>query len=511
MPNAELFAILPYLPTSKSTTIRGITFHSSTDCDHLPTATARHLKTIFPMFRLANGQKPERMSYAHLPLTGDPAKDAALWLQLQQVHILIGYLCTSMTSYGERLRFYEFAYLYVFFPDPRHPVLVNAQPPFLNESVAGLQNRSWPVPLQIAPSSGPRHGYTGWVNFETEFRAGKQSCIHAPLVYFHGLGDHKLGNPDLSHIVKQSSEDRQAWALADLVRSSTGSLTSLEERVLTAFQWHNKSAVADIREEVALVHLAIAFECLFALPQDGGVTQRFVDALHTLVGPAPRLDSWALQFYNARSDVIHKGVSARLRFYATDKENVPHKGKSQHDPQTYLSRLTTYGWRIFPLCVNTMLAGASVADAAGLSVSLFHNQERLEELCTILRPTFGNAMERLTVAWPLVRQLHTVDMESIEQTKVETILAAGHALLKTYLDASLEPIDDFTNNLIDSIVAEDTSLQPADILAKYRELSHHLGSHRDWSEETYNVLPDPLSIIEFFADYAQWNGTILTK
>ena len=69
-----------------------------------------------------------------------------------------------------------------------------------------------------------------------------------------------------------------------------------------------------ISESEALVHLAIALESLLKVPSGERLTERFKDAVLTLVGPIPRLDSWLDQFYTARSKAVHEGVPHELMF-----------------------------------------------------------------------------------------------------------------------------------------------------------------------------------------------------
>ena len=67
----------------------------------------------------------------------------------------------------------------------------------------------------------------------------------------------------------------------------------------------------------------------------------------------PRLNSWAVQFYAARSDVAHEGRTDRLRLMPTVQ-------KLNEEGPEYQS-LISYGRQIFQLCVGSVLFGTHLA------------------------------------------------------------------------------------------------------------------------------------------------------
>jgi hypothetical protein len=95
-----------------------------------------------------------------------------------------------------------------------------------------------------------------------------------------------------------------------------------------------------------------------------------------LLGRVERLDTWAEQFYDARSDVTHEGETKRPDF-------APQKQKGQTDAAPYQSHLI-YGRQIFQLCVGVVLFGASLGKDAGIAEKFITNEERLQFVCKTL-------------------------------------------------------------------------------------------------------------------------------
>ena len=93
--------------------------------------------------------------------------------------------------------------------------------------------------------------------------------------------------------------------------------------------------------------LAIALESMLGLRSGDGVTERFTDAVLTLLGQVPRLDSWLKQFYTARSKAVHEGMPHDTVFYATNSEDM--KKKQGREVAIAHRSLLAYGRHIFRL------------------------------------------------------------------------------------------------------------------------------------------------------------------
>jgi hypothetical protein len=140
-------------------------------------------------------------------------------------------------------------------------------------------------------------------------------------------------------------------------------------------------------DSTSIVNLAIAFEALLGLPYDQK-TNRLADSISLLLGRIPRLDIWAYQFYDVRSQIVHGGFSEQLCFVAIDS-------KDKKPGPTYQS-LLSYGRRIFQLCLGTLLCGSELSENAGLKETFYTNEERLQDILKIFSDSKKTINDRLT-------------------------------------------------------------------------------------------------------------------
>lgn len=157
-------------------------------------------------------------------------------------------------------------------------------------------------------------GYSGLYNFKHHFCVVAGSRVYPPVpeivlnISQNLAADFGQGMGGYSHYRLLS------WSIE---KPSSATL----DRVFTAMKWFNASNSRTSSGGSAIVDLAIAFETLLGLPGGKGVTERFTDAVSLFLGRTPRLDIWAEQFYGARSDVVHKGQTNRVRFIASDSKD----------------------------------------------------------------------------------------------------------------------------------------------------------------------------------------------
>lgn len=113
--------------------------------------------------------------------------------------------------------------------------------------------------------------------------------------------------------------------------------------------------------------------------------------------------------------------------------------------------LLSYGHQVFQLCVATLLAGAQLAEKAGLEDKLVTNQERFERVCRTLANTSATVVDRLGECVVTVAAIdrHRFVWES--NLKIETMLAASRMAAQALieLDSSIavdlkERLDRFT-------------------------------------------------------------------
>ena len=265
-------------------------------------------------------------------------------------------------------------------------------------------------------------GYHGLYNFRHHFWAVKGSRIFGPIPHVTlnisqnlsvDVGERRTGRPEYDLVPGL------------LVHPDT----EVSQRVLTAIDWYNRANSSAADEEVALVHLAIAFEALLALPEGKGVTDRFREAVNLLSGRVPRLDTWLDQFYRARSQIVHQGRTSNLRFAVGDSRG------SKGDAQVYHS-LLSYGRKVFQLCVGTTLVGAGLAADARLAERLVTNQERFEEICSILSDESAPANERLRRSADKIAAAERYRFISESGLKIETLLSCAKRAARGLLDCA---------------------------------------------------------------------------
>jgi hypothetical protein len=210
-------------------------------------------------------------------------------------------------------------------------------------------------------------GYYGRYNFLHPFWVVKNSRLYPPV-------PHIVLNQsqDLAYDLASCFQSQRYRFLPELLQKP---MTQAEERVLKAVRWFNRSNTLHGDEHSAILNLSVAFETLLGLPRDSK-TDRFVDAVSLLLGRVERLDNWAEQFYEVRSDVSHEGEATRLHF-------APQRKKGQEDSVLYQPHLV-YGRQIFQLCTGAVLFGASLAEEAGIAEKFVTNEERLRLLCKTL-------------------------------------------------------------------------------------------------------------------------------
>jgi hypothetical protein len=250
--------------------------------------------------------------------------------------------------------------------------------------------------------------------------------------------------------------------------------TEVAQRVLTAIDWYNRANSSATDEEVALVHLAIAFEALLALPEGKGVTDRFREAINLLLGRVPRLDTWLDQFYRARSQIVHQGRTTSLRFAVASSK------ASKGDAQVYHS-LLSYGRKVFQLCVGTTLVGAGLAADARLAEKLVTNQERFEEICSILSDESAPANERLRRSADKIVAAERYRFVSESGLKIETLLGCAKRAARCLLDCASDLPPDMEQRLRTLATAE-RSLDHYDELEALISLHHVIEDPRGYPE-----------------------------
>jgi hypothetical protein len=316
------------------------------------------VQEIVEMLFLQDDLRIRSAAYAMLPPL-DLDKAEPCLRELEQLQAIVAY-CYSAPhpTFGHPFFHFEQASLTIFSPEPVTIFLVRPE----HHVVATAPHST------LTPDQWHRvPGYQGRYNFRHPFWVAKSSRLYPPVPHL-GLNI----SQDLAYDLMRCFEAPQHHLLPELLRQPAAATA---ERVLTALTWHNRANALTSDDDSAIMHLAVAFETLLALPRDAKI-DRFIDAVSLLLGRIPRINLWAEQFYDARSDVAHEGRTERLHF-------IPAKQKNQVDSPLYHS-LLAYGRGIFRLCVGTLLFGAQLGASAGLQDKLVTNQERFQFICKTL-------------------------------------------------------------------------------------------------------------------------------
>ena len=298
-------------------------------------------------------------------------------------------------------------------------------------------------------------GYEVILNFRSTFYATKGSRLYSPNINFF-INDSQDLYKDIRDFTSKSRESNLIKYL-----SSNPSKSGLNKRILTALQWYNRSLSFDIEEDVALVNLAIAFECLLNLEHGYRLTARFKESVKTLLGDPPRLTSWLNQFYEARSQIVHKGKTNFLKYIPTDDQKL-----KPSDNHTHYRSLLSVSRQIFQLCLSTLIHGSLMTENNNLSSMFYTNQERFEEICKILRKSNRAPEEDLIAISPYINEINDFLYIEEHDIKIDTILAATQLAMKTFIK-TMPSLD----NVLSELIEEFTNLE---IHSEYYEAYKYL-------------------------------------
>jgi len=408
------FAFFPYLKTSEPVHYRGLTIKSSDDFAGLPSDAIQHLETLRVMFFLRDHLQIQKMSYA-FHASSEEFSASEFTHQLLEFQILVRFVYSMPhPTFGDPFLRYEHASLFLLQPKKVSKYLL------VDEHNVKILPEAQSLEFD---SRGEIEGYEGRLNNELYFWVTRGSRIFPPTVnlwlnifqdlsvdFNYRLSRSRLYGPIVGYFATREKND------------------NLDERVLTALTWYNRSIGIGIDESVALVNLAIAFESLLGLEAGEKVTTRFKEAVGLLVGDVPRLDSWLMQFYKARSQIVHEGRSASLMFVATDEPQ-----KTSKSPELEYRSLVSYGRQVFQVCVATVLTGAQIAERLKLASLLVTNRQRLERVCQVLSKRDGAPTDRIVAASQDVRDIETYQFVAEKGLKVEQLIGTAKLMIQQYL------------------------------------------------------------------------------
>lgn len=402
--------VFPFLKTKEAVSIGEHTFRPTEDRESLTAEQSKSVDEIAGMLFLQDDLRILSASYAIVPYVNLTHHSTNIE-HLVNIQAFVAYFYASPRhTCGDLCLSSEHACFLIF--SPGDVSIYSVHPDSHVEAVGETR--------ELTPNDfGEVPGYDGLYNFRNPFWVVAGSRVYGPKP--HMTLNH---SQDLSvDLARKSNMRADYWLLLDLLRRPE---TATSERIFTAVRWFNAANDGSSDEAAAVVSLAIAFEALLGLPASEK-TDRMTDSIALLLGRVPRLEAWARQFYNARSQIVHEGQTQKLLFVATDSR------KFAEGP-TYQS-LLSYGRQIFQLCLGALLVGAQLAEDAGLQEKLFTNEERLRRICKLLADEQVAARDRLTQAEPLVNTIEQYRWVSESGLKLETLIGAARLAAKTLLHA----------------------------------------------------------------------------
>lgn len=447
MVSTYIFAILPYLKTSKALNIRGIEFRSSSDINSAPIEIKEHLETIFSMFYLRDNLKIKDITYTYIKSEDKEEEIQKNIEKLIEIQTLIAYIYSSphptnlnpyLTKEHSNIYFLITKRISKYILYPENNV----------EQMSDYSN---------LPEEDFRHevpGYEGRLNNESYFWVAKESRLYPPTPNFWlNISQDLFIDIGLS-IERKSNVITKLLSRHDIKNDN-------EKRIFTSLKWYNRSISIDISPEIELINLAIAFECLLGLEQGEQVTKRFKESIKLLVGRIDKLDSWLNQFYKARSEIVHDGNSTNLLFNAnTDtKKNV-----------SYYRSLVSYGRMIFKVCLNAIVTGLDIAYGIGLSNLFITNRERFENIIKKLNNK-GEPDKLLLSIGQDIRDIESYRFVGESGLNAELIISALKKVLETFAR---------TNEII--------SDELCDLMKKFCENDLKIDKKKDKNEKIYNDL-----------------------
>lgn len=491
MTSTTMFALFPYLYTSAPLMVRDVEFRSAADIGLLSEAGRDELRALARLFYMRGDKRisAERITYAWFPL--EQGDEAMLeWLRrVQEAQDLLAYMYAVPSDTGNAIIPFEQADLYIFSSqDGARHRLVHS-----NFGIEGAVTG----PLRDRPTEADLNGYSTWRNFGTRFIATSETRLYP------GLANLLLHEAqDLAVDLARFLDEAENWAWRPFMLGESEPVLTLKQRVGTAIHWYNLACSGTVMALEEIVRLTIALETLLGLPNEGKVTDRLKQAVMTLIGPVPRLDSWLDQFYSARSEVVHSGWSDHLMYYAAEAGSLRDIRKGTMSAAQYRT-LAVHGRIVFRLCLNTILSGATAASMSGLESKLFRTEELLEKICTCLNRADHPPDAQITQAHQYIRLLDPEYWRSDEKVPYATLAAAGRLLLQTYLLADKELLDDIRDAMVELV---ETGRELSEEETLYRYVGLHLKFSGRPSRMSEHGTSGPVTVADIVAQFLAFAG-----
>lgn len=461
-------AVFPFLQTRDPIVLGSFVFRSTDDTADLDPGDSARVREIADMLYLQDDFRIQSASYALLPaLDLDKEEVESAVTELERIQAIVAF-CYSHPhqTFGDPFFAFEHSSLAIFSPEPVSIFMV--RPDYhvaATGSTTELKQDEW---NRVA-------GYYGRYNFAHPFWVVKNSRVYPPIP--HIVLNH---SQNLAHDIGTCFHSERYGLLPQLLKPRRN---RAEERVLKAIRWFNRANALSANENDSILDLSVAFETLLGLPRDEK-SDRFVDAVSLLLGRVERLDIWARQFYEARSDIAHEGETTKLHF-------APQRKKGQEDAMLYQPHLV-YGRQIFQLCTGAVLFGASLGERAGVAEKFVTNEERLRFVCRTLNDEKVPLADRFKAIAEVVAQIDNNRFVGETGLLIATLVGAAQNAAQGLLatGTSLDPlvkaaVDDLAN------VPTPTDVYSAlEALRKLHDVRVALPAERDSPEAITRRLAD---------------------
>jgi hypothetical protein len=422
-------------------------------------------------------EPPRQVMFTLLELTNDKDRNTSIIRNLREAHTLIGYLTSAPHPRTQSVwQSIEHSSLHLFMPD-RFPRIV-----LWNRARSETTGELLPDP------KGWVSGFDTWLYWRTRVYLHKTDRIYPPSYTIFPSGD-------LSRLIQAYTSHPSNWAMTRLLWGTGSEAIGIERRIFTAMRWYNLSTSDNTDEDRLLVDLATAFECLLDLKQGGALTERFTETVRILLGSTPRLEDWLRQFYDVRSEIVHRGYATSLMFQAPNASQFSKRGI----PKVPYRSLIDDGRRLFRLCLNLILSGAMLAHDSNLSSLLMHNQERLENICKEINQSTKRPAERLENVRKAVEELSEYTWESAEHTDLDLIVETGRQLIGTFLET--DPVlNSEVSGLLNAILENPQKRTAKERLQLFKQLAELQGRWKG-TEDPIDTA-DASYVVHLFAAYA---------
>ena len=455
----KVFVFLPYLKTSDDIVLRGMRFFPLRHAKRSRSKDAAIVRELASLFFLRDDTKIIDMSYAIVDAGKLNQDIQSLDANLDNLSTLLGYLYTS-PGRQPREPFLRFEHATVF-------RFVKSVLPGWKLGSGGSPSLSSGKFDRLQPNTSVA-GFEGWTRRRENLLLTSNSRIYPPFRDFWLNFSQDL----YVNIPGALGWPRVEKRMPILFSSKQSLQPALEERILRALGWCCRSAKMATEPDEALIRMAIAFETLLNLDRTAKAADLY-RRISLLVGPVPRLDSWAEQFYLARSMIVHEGATPHTGFLAVDAENASAawRGKTQVAP---FRRLVDYARLLFRPCVQAALWGGVSSFDLRLKQVFFHNQQRLESICKCLRQNGLGQREPPEELRELIGSLAEARWDSDHIAQIETVVAAGRLLLDACKHQISTEESAGAGSLIDELLSHEKSMPMQEVVAKWTLLSECL-------------------------------------